>query len=92
MSAPLRDAKGCLTPAGFQALTSAPIGHAPAELATHVAGCARCQERMLSGAQGPGPVAPRKPVERPPIWRALVVVVGFLLLALFAILSMRRFM
>lgn len=44
----LVDARGCLTPAGMAALQRAPVGCAPTDLAQHVAGCARCQARLLA--------------------------------------------
>jgi hypothetical protein len=85
--AALRDLKGHLTDAGLQAFCSAPPGRAPAELASHVAGCARCQDRALladAGTLGPGK---RKPP--PPLWRVFVLFFGGLLLALVLFLWMR---
>jgi len=86
VSAPLRDFKGCLTAEGFRALAQAPPGQAPAELAAHLTGCARCQDRLLAGATTTG--APPPPRERrlpPPPWRLWVVVVAAVLLALSAL-------
>jgi hypothetical protein len=48
----LVDPRGCLTPAGMEALQQAPPGHAPEDLARHVAGCARCQARLLAASTG----------------------------------------
>jgi hypothetical protein len=74
----LVDGRGCLTAAGFAVLSRAPVGRAPADLAAHLAGCARCQERMLAGG-APARPAPRSPGRRAPrLWLG----VGFALLAL----------
>ena len=51
MAEPLLDTRGCLTAAGFAALQSSVPGQAPLELAQHLAGCARCQGRMLATAR-----------------------------------------
>jgi len=85
VSVALRNAKGCLTEAGFRALERSAVGQAPAELAAHMASCATCQERMLSGRRAPSetPRAERKPP--PPAWR-IWALLGFtlLLIAMFA--------
>jgi hypothetical protein len=81
MTAALFDAQGCLSPQGVAQLSAAPPGQAPPELAAHLAGCLRCQRRLLATALPSS--GPRR--ERPPVWRtALVVVVclGLVLLAL----------
>jgi hypothetical protein len=44
----LLDARGCLTGEGLAALASAPVGKAPSEVARHLAGCTRCQDRLLA--------------------------------------------
>jgi hypothetical protein len=73
MAGALFDGQGCLTPAAFAAIAAAPPGAAPPELAAHLAGCARCQRRLLAKAMGTtGPRGPRR--ERPPVWRTVVVV------------------
>jgi hypothetical protein len=46
--APLQDRVGCLTPAGLAVFRSAEAGQAPPALATHLAGCPRCQTRVLA--------------------------------------------
>ena len=74
----LRDSRGCLTEAGFRALDAAGVGPAPHELASHLAGCSRCQERLL--LRDAGPRKPRQ--EAPPVWRGPVVALGLLLLGL----------
>jgi hypothetical protein len=84
----LVDARGCLTEAGFRALASAPPGEAPGELAAHLAGCARCQDRVLQAAAGgEGAGRPRKAAssERRR-WLALALVMGALLVAIVGLL------
>jgi hypothetical protein len=79
------DARGCLAPQGIAAFRAAPPGDAPPELARHVAGCARCQERLLS-LEG---LVPRKPgAVRDParLWRNLALLGFVILLALIGML------
>lgn len=85
----LTDARGCLTDAGFAALASARPGEAPAELATHLAGCVRCQDRVLkaeAGADAPGRAraAGRSARHR---WGMLALVIGVLLAAIVGLLA-----
>ena len=88
MAAALFDAQGCLTPAAFAAIAAAPPGAAPAELASHLAACARCQRRLLAKAMGDA--RPRGPSrERPPVWRTVVAVIASLVLVLIAMLMMQ---
>ena len=88
MAAALFDAQGCLTPAAFAAIAAAPPGAAPAELAAHLASCARCQRRLLAKAMGAAaPRGPRR--ERPPLWRTVVAVIASLVLVLIAMLMMQ---
>ena len=75
----LRDMKGHLTDAGLHAFRGAPPGRAPAELATHVAGCARCQERALLADEGT--LGPGKRKAPPPLWRVFALFFGGLLVA-----------
>jgi hypothetical protein len=70
-------AQGCLTADGLNALAAAPVGHAPPELALHIAGCARCQDRLL--ALSAGPRAGDRPARSAP-WRNLVVITMALVL------------
>jgi len=44
------DAKGCLTAAGLAALSAAPPGNAPEDLARHVAACRSCQRRWFEAS------------------------------------------
>lgn len=80
----LTDPRGCLTPAGLRALAGAPPGAGPEDLVAHLAGCARCQDRLLAiDAERRG---------GRPRWRALLLVgVGLvaLLLAMLATLLVR---
>lgn len=78
----LQDPRGCLTRAGLELLRAADPGKTPQALALHLAGCARCQDRMLAAdagvAQEPGRGARRTP---PPLWRVLLFFAAGLLLA-----------
>jgi hypothetical protein len=88
--AALVDGRGCLTAAGFAALSRAPVGRAPAELAAHLAACSRCQERMLAGG-GPARPAPAAPARRSPrLWLGVVLALVALLLALGALILAGR--
>jgi len=83
----LVDGRGCLTPAGFAALSRAPVGRAPDTLAAHVAACPRCQERMLAGGAAR---AARAPTRKPRLWLGLALALGALLLALVALVLATR--
>jgi len=88
VAAALFDAQGCLTAEGFARIGASPPGRAPAELAAHLAQCARCQRRLLASAASPSGVpAPRR--QRPPVWRTAVAVVASLLLVMMAIVMLR---
>ena len=80
------DFRGHLTAAGLAALAAAPMGRAPAELATHVASCPLCQERVLAGSVEPA-VARRERRAPPPAWR-LWAALAAILLALISVLTM----
>jgi hypothetical protein len=90
----LVDARGCLTPAGMAALQRAPVGQAPAELAQHLAACARCQARLLALGEGtqprPGgrPARPGGPGAPGRLWRPMVFIAAALALALGALFLM----
>jgi hypothetical protein len=63
MSEILLDAGGHLSAAGLAALRAAPAGKAPPEVASHLAGCARCQDLLLiESSPGPRPKPGRKPM------------------------------
>jgi hypothetical protein len=83
----LLDARGCLTEAGLRALATAAPGAAPTELATHVAACQRCQDRMLAAARESGARATRPTASR--LWLGILVAVAGLLLALTALFVAR---
>ncbi len=72
------DRSGCLTADGLAALANAPVGQAPPDLAAHLAGCARCQDRLLFLAAGPRDASSR-PTARAP-WRNLALVTMALVL------------
>jgi hypothetical protein len=78
----LFDAQGCLSAQGFAEISAAPPGRAPAELAAHLAGCTRCQRRLLVTAMPSSGSSPRRP--RPPLWRTWLVVVVCVLLVIMA--------
>lgn len=81
------DGKGCLTAAGLAAFQNAPPGRAPKEMAAHVAGCNRCQQRLLSSLREPGrPAGPSTPRGTRSgsrlVWIAVIAIGGlFVLLA-----------
>jgi len=45
---------GCLSEADLRALQGARPGQAPPALAQHLAGCSRCQQRLLTRDRTPG--------------------------------------
>ena len=86
----LVDSRGCLTPAGMAALEQAPPGQAPPELAQHLAGCARCQGRLLAASAGRGsasaaPAIPPGLVASRRLGRSVAFVIAALLLAVTAL-------
>lgn len=85
----LVDRQGHLTPAGLAALATVQPGKGPKELATHVAACIQCQERMLTGAAAGAPVR-RERRPPPPLWRLWVVLGAGLLLLLSILVTIRR--
>ena len=56
----LLDASGHLSAAGLLALQAAPAGQAPVEVASHLAECLSCQERLLV-VSAPGAPARARP-------------------------------
>ena len=86
----LLDPRGCLTPAGLAALAQAPIGRGPAELAAHLASCARCQDRMLASGAGPRPAPSSVPRRKPRLWLGVVLAFAALILALAALILAAR--
>jgi hypothetical protein len=86
----LVDPRGCLTPAGLQALVRAPVGRGPAELAAHLASCARCQERMLALAAGPRPAPSAASGRKPRLWLGILLVLALLILAVTALILAGR--
>jgi hypothetical protein len=87
--ASLQDGAGCLTPAGLAVLRSAEAGRAPAALATHLAGCSRCQTRVLA-VDAPRVKKARSRAVMPSLGRTLLLA-AVLLAAIVAMLaSLRR--
>lgn len=86
----LLDAHGCLSAAGLEAVRRAAPGGAPAEAASHLAACARCQRRLLTD-DAPGALYAGKPrpTQPPPLWRTGAVVAAAVLLILCALATIR---
>jgi hypothetical protein len=85
----LVDARGCLTDAGFAALAATRPGEAPAELAAHLARCARCQDRVLQASAGTDAAGRMRGEARSARrrWGALALVIGILLAAIVGLLA-----
>jgi hypothetical protein len=85
------DGRGCLTEAGIAAFRKAPPGKAPQELAAHVAGCARCQDRLLAADVPPRPAgrAARRAVA-PPLGRGLLLAALVVAVLLFFLYTLER--
>jgi hypothetical protein len=91
----LFDGQGCLTAAGLAALQRAAPGRAPAEVAAHVAGCSRCQQRLLSSLREPGKggsaSAPRRASSSSRlVWVAVVAIAALFLLLGGLVAAMRH--
>lgn len=85
----LLDSSGCLTEAGLAAVSRAAPGQSPPEVAAHLAGCARCQERVLSGgASRPAGKAVRPAA--PSLQRALVLIALVVFAVFFFLWTLRR--
>jgi hypothetical protein len=82
---PTLDSRGHLTAAGIAALAAAPMGRAPEEVATHVAACAVCQDRVLAGSIEAASLR-RERRAAPPAWR-IWAVLGAILVALLSIVA-----
>ena len=85
----LVDARGCLTDAGFAALAAARPGEAPSELAAHIAGSGRCQDRVLQSAAGAEAASRPRAAGRSAghRWGMLALVIGVLLVAIVGLLA-----
>jgi hypothetical protein len=77
---------GCLTEADFHKLERMAPGRAPAELAAHVAACARCQQQMLARGSGSTPRAATRPWSR--VW-LLLLLLALIVLPLVALVLAR---
>jgi hypothetical protein len=83
------DARGCFNEAGMAALAASPPGKVPVELASHLAACGRCQQRLLGGGQERPRVPPKSP--NAVLGRALVLV-GAALVAILGVLLTLRYL
>lgn len=92
----LLDPGGCLTSAGLAALSAAPPGRAPEDLARHVAGCRACQRRWLESSLSAEERARRskrpKADARARLWRMTILALLSLALALGTLLTLRFLM
>jgi hypothetical protein len=70
----------CLDAQALAALSAAPVGQAPPALAAHLAGCSRCQDRLLAMAAGPR--AGRRETARVAPWRNLVIMLVAIVLVI----------
>lgn len=82
-----QDANGCLTEAGLAALAGAGPGQAPPELAQHIAGCARCQDRWLKSAVPASDRRGKSDSTARRRWGMLAIVFGMLMFALLALVG-----
>jgi hypothetical protein len=94
-AAGLFDGQGCLSAAGLAALQRAAPGRAPADLAAHVAGCNRCQQRLLSSLRAPGQTAAASAPRRASstsrlVWVAVVAIAALFLLLGGLVAAMRH--
>lgn len=88
MSSALRTA--CPSDAELQQLQSAVPGQAPPALARHLAGCERCQQRVLFGSET-RPAGKRRPLpEWPTPKRALVLLLAVLVALAMLLYSLQR--
>ncbi len=88
--ASLQDQGGCLTAAGLSVLRAAAAGQAPQALAAHLAGCARCQKRVLA-VDAPRPTAgPRTARAVVPSLGRTLFLAAVLLAAIVAMLATLR--
>lgn len=78
----LLDASGCLSPAGIAAVGAAVPGQIPAEVASHLASCPRCQERLLTG----GVPRPARKAASPPSLKRVFLLLGLIVLSILAFL------
>lgn len=80
----------CLTDQDLALLQSAPPGRAPQALARHLAGCERCQQRALFGAEKRPPARRRRAPEWPSRGRALLLLVAVLATLAMLFYSLQR--
>jgi hypothetical protein len=88
----LLDARGCLTDQGVAALAKAQVGKAPTELAAHLAGCARCQDRLLAverTAVESGKSRPKRPYQNLLLFGVILLLTIVMLGITLSVLSRR---
>jgi hypothetical protein len=89
----LQDAHGCLTPSGLAVFQAAPPGAAPRDLAVHVGGCARCQQKLLETATANDPLKRGRGKARavaPSPGRTIILGVLVLVAILFFLFTLRQ--
>jgi hypothetical protein len=86
-------AKGCLTAAGLAALSAAPPGDAPEDLARHVAACRSCQrrwfEKSLTAEERARRTKAPKADAKARFWRMVLFALLVLVLALGTLVTLR---
>ena len=88
---PLQDARGCLTAVGLETFRSSAAGRAPKELASHLAACPRCQQRVLAvDAPRSGSRRARPNVAPPSLGRALLLAVLVVAAVVAALVTLRQ--
>ncbi len=87
------DVRGCLTAAGLAALSVAPPGDAPEDLARHVAACRSCQRRWFQASLTAEERARRtkapKADAKARFWRMVLFALLALVLALGTLVTLR---
>ncbi len=72
----------CLGDDEIAVVREAPAGQVPAPLARHLAGCERCQRRVLAGGSLAEREREARPKREPPTLRRTLLLVCFILVAL----------
>lgn len=80
----------CLSQPELQVVRDAAPGKAPDALAQHLAGCRRCQERLLFGAERQRKAAPRDVSLSTSVRRFAVMVFCLIVMIVIFVWSLRR--